>query len=223
MFYSIRAQLIVIIVILMVPFIVMTYLFWEQAATSLRESIETSTVQTLNQYAEYVDNTASQTMNTANQILRSDITQNWIRLRKDNEYDDRDIQQNYLMRKYLESVISDNQAIFSINVFYDDWDMWNLKVDSYRNSEWYQTYEKGNSRWTLSHYDLRQNGTTMSSKRINSFVYPLSDLLNLEGDGVLKLNLLTSSFQEPLDKLTLGKTGKVFLMTPEDYLYSIKR
>lgn len=54
----------------------------------------------------------------------------------------------------------------------------------------------------------------MNRQWVNALIYPLSDLLNLREEGILKLNVTTSALQEPLDKLTLGKTGKVFLVTP---------
>ncbi|MCD9020708.1 sensor histidine kinase [Cohnella silvisoli] len=214
MFYSIRTQLIAIIVMLIVPFVLMGYLFWNQAATALRDSIETSTVQTLNQYADFVESTTSQIMNTANQIIRSDTTQDWIRSRKENN-EASSVQQNYRMRKYFDSIISNSTLIFSVNIFYDRWDMWNLEGDSYLQSDWYRNYREAGVRWARAHYDSRQNGIYMNSTRVNGLVYPLSDLLNLREEGVLKINLKTSSLQDPLDKLSLGKTGKVFLITPD--------
>lgn len=214
MFYSIRTQLIAIIVMLTVPFVIMGFLFWNQAATALRESIETSTVQTLNQYANFVEGTASQLMNTANQILRGEITQEWIRSRKE-EDESYDIQQNYKMKKYFDSVVSSSANIFSVNVFYGNWDMWNLDGDSYLASDWYADYHYRGVRWPQAHYDDRQSSSVLNGTKVNGLVYPLSDLWNLREVGILKLNMRTSYLQEPLDKLTLGTTGKAFLVTPD--------
>ncbi|MFC5406708.1 cache domain-containing sensor histidine kinase [Cohnella soli] len=215
MFYSIRTQLIAIIVILIVPFVIMGFLFWNQAAGALRGSIETSTVQTLNQYADFAEGTASQLTSTANQILRNETTQGWIRSRKE-DGDTEQIQQNYNIKKYFDSVIGNNSSLLmSINIFYGAWDMWNLDGDSYMSSKWYADYHDKGLRWPSAHYDDRQNGSVQNGTPINSLVYPLSDLWNLREVGILKLNMRTSYLQEPLDKLTLGATGKAYLITTD--------
>ncbi|QJD86924.1 sensor histidine kinase [Cohnella herbarum] len=215
MFYSIRTQLIAIIVMLIVPFVLMGYLFWNQAATALRESIETTTVQTMNQYADFVESATSQIVNTANQILRSDMTQDWIRSRMDNEDAAKEIQQNIRMRKYFDSVVSNSPIILSVNLFHERWDLWNLEGGDYLETDWYANYRNHGIRWTDSHIDARQNGIYLNRKNVNSLVYPLSDLMNLSEEGMLKINIQTSALQEPLDKLVLGKTGKAFLIAPD--------
>lgn len=212
MFYSIRTQLIAMIVLLIVPFVLMGYFFWNQAAAALRESIETTTVQTMNQYADFVESATSQVLNTANQILRNDATQGWIRSRIEAASPSETIQLNIKMRKYFDAVLSNTPAVFSVNVFYGEWDLWNLDGDEYLGSEWYKDYRNEGARWSSAHTDERQNGTYQNSERVNGLVYPLSDLLNLREAGVLKLNMKTAALQEPLDRLTLGKTGKAFLL-----------
>jgi len=212
MFYSIRTQLITIIVLLIVPFVIMGYLFWHQAASALRESIETSTVQTLNQYAGFVEGTADQAMNAANQILRSETTQDWIRSQSESDEVQR-LLQNMKMRKYFDSVVSSSPFIFSVNVYYGPWDLWNLDGDEYLHSDWYQAYRSEGKRWQTAHYDNRQIGSVQNSTRIFGLVYPLSDLMNLREVGVLKINLRTQTLLEPLEKLTLGATGKAYLIT----------
>ncbi|MFD0712709.1 sensor histidine kinase [Paenibacillus sp. GCM10027626] len=215
MFYSIRTQLIAIIVLLIVPFVLMGFFFWQQAAAALRESIETTTVQAMNQYADFVESTTSQIMNAANQVLRSDMTQDWIRSRNEGTDGNDKIQQNYRMRKYFDSVVSNNSFILSVNVFDGDWDIWNLEGDGFLRSDWYANFRQKGLHWTGSHIDDRQNGSYLNSQKVNALVYPLADLLNLREAGLLKINVKTSTLQEPLDKLTLGKTGKAYLLAPD--------
>jgi two-component system sensor histidine kinase YesM len=215
MFYSIRTQLIAIIVMLIVPFVLMGYFFWQQAAAALRDSIETTTVQAMNQYAEFAESATSQTMSAANQILRGDATQDWLRSRSEPADSANAVRQNIRMRKYFESVISNSPLILSVNVFHGEWDLWNLEGDDYLRSEWYENYRNAGIRWAGAHIDPRQNGSYMNKQKVNALIYPLSDLLNLREEGILKINLKTSALQDPLDKLTLGKTGKVYLVTPD--------
>ncbi len=215
MFYSIRTQLIAIIVMLIVPFVLMGYFFWQQAADALRASIETTTVQSMNQYADFAESATSQVMNVANQILRSDETQEWLRSRDESAASSNAVQQNIRMRKYFDSVVSNSPLILSVNIFHGGWDLWNLEGDEYLRSDWYNDYRNEGIRWAGAHLDTRQNGSATNRQRVNALIYPLSDLLNLREEGILKLNVRTSALQEPLDKLTLGKTGKVFLITPD--------
>lgn len=118
MFYSIRTQLIAIIVMLIVPFVLMGYFFWQQAADALRASIETTTVQSMNQYADFAESATSQLMNVANQILRSDETQEWLRSRDEPAASPNAVQQNIRMRKYFDSVVSNSPLILSVNIFH---------------------------------------------------------------------------------------------------------
>ena len=212
MFYSIRTQLISIIVLLVVPFVIMGYLFWHQAASALRESIETSTVQTLNQYAGFVESTSEQAMNAANQILRNETTQSWIRAQAEPDEVQR-LLQNMKMRKYFDAVVSSSPVLFSVNLYYGPWDLWNLDGDEYQRSEWYRAYRGEGTRWQTAHYDNRQNGTVQNGTRVIGLVYPLSDLMNLREVGILKINLRTQTLLEPLEKLTLGATGGAYLIT----------
>ncbi len=212
MFYSIRTQVISIIVLLVVPFVIMGYLFWQQAAGALRESIETSTVQTLNQYAGFVEGTIGQAMNAANQILRNETTQSWIRARSEPDAVQQ-LLQNMKMRKYFDAVVSSSPVIFSVNLYYGAWDLWNLDGDEYLHSEWYEAYRNEGTRWQTAHYDRRQNGTVQNNTRVFGLVYPLSDLMNLREVGILKINLRTQTLLEPLEKITLGATGKSYLIT----------
>jgi len=214
MFYSIRTQLIAIIVMLIVPFVLMGYFFWQQAADALRASIETTTVQSMNQYADFAESATSQIMNAANQILRSDETQEWLRSRSEPAGSPEAVRQNIRLRKYFDSVVSNSPLILSVNVFQNEWDLWNLEGDEYMRSDWYADYREAGIRWAGAHYDPRQNGSPASGQLVNSLIYPLSDLMNLREEGILKLNVRTSSLQEPLDKLTLGKSGRVFLVAP---------
>lgn len=212
MFYSIRAQLMTIIVLLIVPFVIMGYLFWHQAASALRESIESSTVQTLNQYAEFVEGTTEQAMNAANQILRAEATQSWIHAQSEPD-DVQRLMQNMKMRKYFDAVVSSSPVLFSVNLYYGSWDLWNLGGDEYWHSEWYRSYRNEGIRWQPAHDDNRQNGTVQNRTRVFGLVYPLSDLMNLREVGILKINLTTQTLLEPLEKITLGATGKAYLIT----------
>lgn len=218
MLYSIRAQLVIMFTfLLIIPFVVMAFVFWTKSANEIRESIETSTIQTMDQYAESVDRITSQIMDTANQILGSALTQNWLEMRLENddftnpEY----LQQLFQMKKYLSAFQSNNSSISSINIFYKNWDIWIYDGSNYEQTAWYKAYILKGDRWTSAHYDSRQNVDYLKHESINSFLYPLTDLNNLKTEGFIKINMRTSLFQQPLDKLKLGKTGRFYLIDAE--------
>ncbi|KIL38013.1 hypothetical protein SD70_29195 [Gordoniibacillus kamchatkensis] len=215
MFYSIRSQLAIMFAcLLIIPSVSLAYLFWTKSAGVIRESIETSTVQTMDQYADSVNRITSQIMDAANQILGSSVTQKWLSMRmENNDFSNGDyLQQHFQMKKYLTAFQSNNSSILSINIFYKNWDIWNFGGSNYDQTPWYRNYAEQGMRWTSAHFDPRQNVDYLKKESVNSFLYPLSDLNNLTTEGFIKINIRTSLFQQPLDKLKLGQTGKFYLV-----------
>ncbi|MDD6214163.1 MAG: histidine kinase [Firmicutes bacterium] len=77
-----------------------------------------------------------------------------------------------------------------------------------KNAIWYQNVLKSpdKTRWDVYYNDLNRNSYIMVSKAI-------LNATNCQPIAVVRAKILVSDFTERIDKLTIGKTGKVFLTT----------
>lgn len=204
----------VFLVLLLLPFATLAYILSEEAAKTIKSSIEASTSQTIEQFASHVGTLLTQVEDTGNQVVSSRTTQDWltVHINPDNTIQERVLTKQRL-REYFSSYAVNNSSGISISAFAEDaGGVW-TQDKSYKNSAWFQAFITENKRWTSAHKDVDQSDEFMRVRSINSFIFPLVQLQSLRNMGFIKVNYPTTLLRNAIEKIRVGKTGNVVLMT----------
>lgn len=203
-------------ILLILPFAALAYILSEEASKTIKASIESSTAQTIEQFASHVVTLLTQVEDTGNQVVSSRTTQEWltVHLNPDNTIQERVLTKQRL-REYFSSYAVNNSNGISISAFAEDaGGLW-TQDRSYKNSEWFTAFMTEGKRWTTAHKDIDQSDEFMRARSINSFLFPLVQLQSLKNVGFIKVNYPTTLLRNAIEKIRVGKTGKVILLTRE--------
>lgn len=218
MLYSLRGRFTVtFIVLLIVPFISMVIVLTQMSNSVIGTSIEESTTQTMDQYASFVYTLTNQVEDVANQVLSNDVTQSWIAAQMDPGLsENKKVLQDIELRKYLSSIALNHSYISTITLFDDKGKAVGIGDQTIRDSAhltlpWYKEFRAEERRWTLAHKD-RYQPSYLQKESVNSLLFDLVHLSTFQSIGVLKVNVLTEAIQEPLEKIKIGETGRVYLL-----------
>ncbi|NOU67683.1 HAMP domain-containing protein [Paenibacillus sp. LMG 31461] len=217
MFFSLRSRLMAVFsVLLLLPFATLAYILSEEATKTIKSSIEASTSQTIEQFASHVGTLLTQVEDAGNQVVSSRVTQDWltVHLNSDSTIQERVLTKQRL-REYFSSYAVNNSSGISISAFTEDaGGVW-TQDRTYKNSEWFQDFINESNRWTTAHKDVDQSDEFMRARSINSFLFPLVQLQSLRNMGFIKVNYPTTLLRNAIEKIHVGKTGKVVLLTHE--------
>lgn len=218
MFYSLRSRLtLTFVVLLVVPFMILVAVVTQISNSVIGRSIEGSTSQTMDQYASLVTTLTTQAEDVANQVLSNEITQQWISARMDAQLStERSLSLDAELRKYLSSIALNHSSISSITVFNKNGTAVGIRDQSFRDPSflqtvWYRDFMRQGTRWVTAHLDPYQPAY-LTEESVNSLLFNLVQLSSFRKLGVLKVNVLTSSIQDPLDKIAFGEQGGVYLV-----------
>lgn len=203
-------------ILLILPFAALAYILSEEATKTIKASIESSTAQTIEQFASHVVTLLTQVEDTGNQVVSSRTTQEWltVHLNPDNTIQERVLTKQRL-REYFSSYAVNNSNGISISAFAEDaGGLW-TQDRTYKNSEWFTAFMTEGKRWTTAHKDIDQSDEFMRARSINSFLFPLVQLQSLKNVGFIKVNYPTTLLRNAIEKIRVGKTGKVILLTSE--------
>ncbi|MCC3375667.1 sensor histidine kinase [Cohnella sp. REN36] len=214
MLYSLRARLILMFsVMLVVPLAAVVGIVTGVSTDVIGQLTRVSTSQTMDQYATYVNTLTDQAEEVAEQVLASDVAQQWIVTQEDRyERGLIGFEGNMELQQYLSMVSSNTSKIESVAVFLGErYGIWSF-ADDFLRSSWYAAYRDRGVRWTPSHFDKDQPSVSMRENALNSFISPLTHLDTLRNVGLIKVNLSTDEIRKPLDRLRLGESGRVYLL-----------
>lgn len=203
--------------LLVVPFMILVAVVTQISNSVIGRSIEESTSQTMDQYASLVTTLTTQAEDVANQVLSNEITQQWISARMDAQLStERSLSLDAELRKYLSSIALNHSSISSITLFNKNGTAVGIRDQSFRDPSflqtvWYRDFLRQGTRWVPAHLDPYQPAY-LTEEGVNSLLFNLVQLSSFRKLGVLKVNVLTSSIQDPLDKIKFGEQGGVYLV-----------
>lgn len=119
MFFSLRSRLMAAFsLLLVVPFITLVFVLSEESAKLIRQSIEISTSQTIEQFGSHVNTSMTQVEEIGNQVMSNRVTQQWItaQMSPDSTAEERLLAKQELM-EYVSSYSINNSSGISIGVF----------------------------------------------------------------------------------------------------------
>lgn len=213
LFYSLRNRLFIIFTLLVtLPLIAMFWMLSTRYDKLMIQDIESSSLQTINQYSISLNGYINQVEEIAYQILGSDITQNWLASRGQLHQNSADqALKNKIFRDYLSSVV-DNHSLISFVGVYTNRGIWSGD-ESFINTKWYLNYRDASILWTGSHIDPDQVASSSFSKtKVNSFIYPLTELRSFSNLGIIKINIATEKLLSPLENIKFGESGRLYLI-----------
>ncbi|WP_053374873.1 cache domain-containing sensor histidine kinase [Paenibacillus sp. FJAT-27812] len=214
MFFSLRSRLMAAFsLLLIVPFITLVLVLSQESAKLIRQSIETSTSQTIEQFGSHLNTSMTQVEEIGNQVMSNRVTQEWItaQMSPDSTVEERLLAKQRLM-EYVSSYSINNSSGISIGVFSDfGGGVW-TQDRTYLERDWYKWFVKEDERWTKAHSDPDQADTIMKSRLVNSYMLPLVQLQSFTKSGFVKINYPTSVLRDAIEKIRFGKTGRAFLL-----------
>lgn len=215
MLFSLRSRLMAVFSILLIlPFAALAFFMSGAAATTIQHSIESSSMQTIDQFASHVGTLLTQIEDTGKQILSSTVTQEWlaVELNPESSIEER-VQAKMKLRNSFSAHSVNNSNGISISAFLESGGgVWS-QDRSYLQKEWYTEYIRRDIRWTRAHKDVDQPDDIMRSRHVNSMIYPMVQLQYLNRVGLIKVNYPTDLLQASIEKIRFGESGRVYLLT----------
>nr|WP_191297021.1 sensor histidine kinase [Paenibacillus sp. PL91] len=199
--------------LLIVPFITLVLVLSQESAKLIRQSIETSTSQTIEQFGSHLNTSMTQVEEIGNQVMSNRVTQEWItaQMSPESTVEERLLAKQRLM-EYVSSYSINNSSGISIGVFSDfGGGVW-TQDRTYLEQDWYKWFTEEDKRWTKAHSDPDQADTIMKSRLVNSYLLPLVQLQSFTKSGFVKINYPTSVLRDAIEKIRFGKTGRAFLL-----------
>ncbi|MGO4695232.1 sensor histidine kinase [Paenibacillus sp. 2TAB26] len=200
-------------ILLIFPFVSLVYILTSESANLIKNSLEISASQTIEQYASHVTTLMKQLEDIGNQVLGSSITQTWLAdLRNSEDLEREELLAKRRVRDFLSSYAVNNSNGISISLFtIAKGGLW--KQDrTYEQQPWFLDYKEQNVKWTGSHLDEDQPDESMRNRNVNGYLLPLVELQTLISVGIVKVNYPTSVLRDPLERIHFGETGRVFLL-----------
>lgn len=214
MFFSLRSRLMAAFsLLLIVPFITLVLVLSQESAKLIRQSIETSTSQTIEQFGSHLNTSMTQVEEIGNQVMSNRVTQEWItaQMSPESTVEERLLAKQRLM-EYVSSYSINNSSGISIGVFSDfGGGVW-TQDRTYLEQDWYKWFTEEDKRWTKAHSDPDQADTIMKSRLVNSYLLPLVQLQSFTKSGFVKINYPTSILRNAIEKIRFGETGRAFLL-----------
>lgn len=214
MLYSLRSRLMVAFSILLIfPFVALVYILTSESAKLIKNSLEVSASQTIEQYASHATTLMKQLEDIGNQVLGSSTTQTWLAdLRNREDQDREELLSKRRVQNFLSSYAVNNSNGISISLFTAaKGGLWR-QDRTYEQQPWYVDYKEQDVKWTGSHLEEDQPDESMRSRSVNAYLLPLVELQTLTSVGLVKVNYPTSVLRDPLDRIHFGETGRVFLL-----------
>ncbi|WP_342045095.1 cache domain-containing sensor histidine kinase [Bacillus sp. OTU530] len=211
MFFSLRNRLMLIFTLLLtIPFIILSIIIPNWFTSIMEEQVQDSTVEMMDQYSLYINSVTTQAEEFGKQVLVNQTTQDWMKLEKDSagSLKEQNLLTKNQLKKQLSSITINNSNGISISVVLNDGTgIWGNNP-SLQNTRWFKDFTEHDQRWVKAHIDPFQPFQGMQ----NSYLLPLFDMYTFERYGVIKVNVPTSLLQTALNKITLGKNGRVYLL-----------
>ncbi len=217
MFFSLRSRLMAAFsLLLIVPFITLVLVLSQESSKLIRQSIETSTSQTIEQFGSHVNTSMTQVEEIGNQVMSNRVTQEWItaQMSRESSVEERLLAKQKLL-EYVSSYSINNSSGISIGVFSDfGGGVW-TQDRTYLEQDWYARFIEEDKRWTKAHSDPDQADTIMKARLVNSYMLPLVQLQSFTKSGFVKINYPTSVLRDAIEKIRFGETGRAYLLASD--------
>lgn len=208
------------VLLLVLSFGTMSFLIFRESRNIIRSYIESSALEKMDEYGSFVNMAALQIYDLSSLVFNNEVTKNW-----NNTVSDPDLSEgekmlaNISMSGFLTHAVNSYSGVSSVTLYRQD----GLTVGndnmvffdrSFTSSDWYQDFMTRGTHWVSAHTD------PVEVKRARQ--YPVLSLLLPVGvfepslaKTVMKVNVSSDFFLEPLNRIHLGESGTIFLLDGE--------
>ncbi|ULL14939.1 sensor histidine kinase [Paenibacillus sp. H1-7] len=222
MFYSLKNRLIAFFVILLViSFGTMFYLLFQESRSIIRSYIESSALEKMDEYGSFVQMALSQMYDLSSVVFNSDTTKKW-----DNALSDPLLPEgekmlaNLNMSQFLTQTTNNYSIASSVTIYRKDGsrigDGNEVSVDhAFQDEEWYQSFAERGNHWDSAHADPIETRRARPYQVV-SLMLPIGTFEPSLSKSVMKVNVSSDFFLEPLNRIHLGENGTIFLLDQDD-------
>jgi two-component system sensor histidine kinase YesM len=221
MFYSLKKRLIVfIVVLLLVSFGTMTYLFFTESRAIIRSYIESSAYEKMDEYGSFVNMALVQIYDVSSVVFNSNTTKSWNAALSDPALPAGEkMLANIYLSQFLTQTTNNYSIISSVTVYRQE-GMW-ISADnqimndsSFKSEPWYDHFKTRGIQWVSAHQDpieLRRS----KPFDVLSLLLPIGTFEPSLSKNMVKINVRSEFFLEPLSRIHLGEKGTIFLLDGE--------
>jgi two-component system sensor histidine kinase YesM len=218
MFYSLKNRLISIFVLLLVvSFGTMSFFLFDQSRSIIRTYIESSALEKMDEYASFIDMATTHIYDLASIVFNSDAVKEW-----DNALSDRSLTEGDKMladirlSQFLTKATNSYSTVSTVTLYRQE-GLW-VSTDnqvvadrSFLTQAWYQDFLRFGNHWVPAHQDPVE--TSRSERyQVVSLLMPIGTFEPSLSRIVMKVNISSDFFLEPLNRIHLGDNGTIFLL-----------
>jgi two-component system sensor histidine kinase YesM len=218
MFYSLKNRLISIFVLLLVvSFGMMSFLLFDQARSIIRAYIESSALEKMDEYASFIDMATTHIYDLASIVFNSDAVKAW-----DNALSDRSLPDGEKMladislSQFLTKATNSYSSVSTVTLYRQE-GLW-VSTDnqvvadrSFLTQAWYQDFHRFGNHWVPAHLDPVE-ASRSERYQVVSLLMPVGTFEPSLTRIVMKVNISSDFFLEPLNRIHLGDNGTIFLL-----------
>ncbi|OXM84484.1 sensor histidine kinase [Paenibacillus rigui] len=218
MFYSLKNRLIAFFVVLLViSFGTMFYLLFQESRSIIRSYIESSALEKMDEYGSFVHMALSQMHDLSSVVFNSDMTKTW-----DNALSDPALPEgekmlaNISMSQFLTQTTNNYSIASSLSIYrkdgtrVSDGNEVSLNVP-FQDEPWYKDFAERGIQWDSAHADPVEV-KRFKPYQVVSLLLPIGTFEPTLAKSVMKVNVSSDFFLEPLNRIHLGETGTIFLL-----------
>lgn len=218
MFYSLKNRLIAFFVVLLViSFGTMFYLLFQESRSIIRSYIESSALEKMDEYGSFVHMALSQMYDLSSVVFNSETTKRW-----DNALSDPSVPEgekmlaNIAMSQFLTQTTNNYSIASSVMIYRQDGtrigDGNEVSTNiSFQDEEWYQDFRTRGNHWDSAHADPVEVKRSRPYQVV-SLMLPIGTFEPSLAKSVMKVNVSSDFFLEPLNRIHLGENGTMFLL-----------
>ncbi|TVY08551.1 cache domain-containing sensor histidine kinase [Paenibacillus cremeus] len=220
MFYTLRNRLIAFFVLLLVfSFGTMSYFLFNESRSIIRSYIESSALEKMDEYGSFIDMALTQMYDLSSLVFNSNTTKSWdIALSDPALPQGEKMLASLTMSQFLTQATNNYSGVSSISLYRRDGlrvsaDNQVVSETSFLQEPWYQNFVNHGQQWVSSHADPVET-SRFRSYQVVSLLLPIGAFDPMQSRSMMKVNVSTDFFLQPLNRIHLGDTGTIFLLDP---------
>lgn len=221
MFYSLKSRLITAFILLFVlSFGAMSVVLFNESRAIIRSYIEASALEKMEEYGSYVDMVQTQIYDLASLVFNSETTGSWDKALSDPELPAGEkMLSSIRLSSFLTQATNSYTSVSRVTLYREN-GMWisgdnRVVTDAtFLAESWYEEYKELGAHWVASHKDPVEEKYN-NTKSVISMLMPIGSFDQAHAKTVMKVNVSSDYFLQPLSRIHLGRSGTIYLLDQE--------
>ncbi|CAM4107805.1 sensor histidine kinase [Paenibacillus alkaliterrae] len=221
MFYSLKSRLITVFILLFVlSFGAMSVVLFNESRSIIRSYIESSALEKMEEYGAYVDMVQMQIYDLASLVFNSETTKGWDRAVSDPDLPAGEKMLSHIkLSSFLTQATNSYTSVSRVTIYRENglWISGDNQVitdPSFLDKQWYKDFKTLGKHWMSSHKDPVEERYN-NSHSVISMLMPIGTFEPTHARTVMKVNVSSDYFLQPLNRIHLGQSGTIYLLDQE--------